>query len=106
MGGERRISTEHHTWTSMWQRCTNPKNKSFKNYGGRGITVCARWRIFENFLFDMGPKPSPDLSLDRIDNDGNYEPSNCRWATRLVQTHNSRPRRKREECPHGCYART
>jgi hypothetical protein len=73
----------------MWQRCTNPNHKGYKNYGGRGITVCERWDSFKNFYADMGEAPE-GRSLDRINNDGNYEPSNCRWATRKEQAQNSR----------------
>ena len=78
------------TWQSMIQRCENPKNRAFKNYGGRGIKICSRWHKFENFLEDMGKKPS-GMSLDRIDNDGSYELRNCRWATPHEQRINSRP---------------
>jgi hypothetical protein len=73
----------------MVARCTNPKHRAYKSYGGRGITVCARWRSFTNFLADMGEKPE-GLSLDRIDYNGNYEPDNCRWATDKQQARNKR----------------
>jgi hypothetical protein len=80
-------------WAHLIQRCENPKNPGFKHYGGRGITVCERWRLsFLDFLADMGPRPSPQHSLDRINNDGNYEPGNCRWATAAEQRRNQRPR--------------
>jgi hypothetical protein len=62
----------------MFDRCESPKNISFKHYGGRGITICPRWRSFEKFLSDMGERPSPELSLDRIDVNGNYEPGNVK----------------------------
>lgn len=76
-------------WHYMIQRCTNPKNKSYKDYGGRGITVCKRWRNFVNFLKDMGI-PKSGLTLDRTDNNKGYCKSNCRWATRKQQNRNSR----------------
>lgn len=73
----------------MQQRCDNPNNLKYADYGGRGIGVCDRWRDFENFLADMGERP-PGTSLDRIDNDRGYAPGNCRWATRRDQMANQR----------------
>lgn len=83
-------TTEYYAWSSMKQRCYNENKEEYPIYGGRGIKVCDRWRYsFENFLEDMGLKPSPDLSLDRWpDMNGNYEPGNCRWGTTLEQGNN------------------
>ncbi len=86
-------SPEYMSWVAMIQRCTNPKNPSYPRYGGRRITVCDRWMTFENFLADMGAKPSPKHSIERIDNDGHYHASNCRWATAKVQARNRRNNR-------------
>lgn len=99
---------EYRAWDAMKQRCTNPKANGYDGYGGRGITVCDRWRYsFENFYADMGDRPSRDHSLDRIDNEGNYEPGNCRWATHSEQMKN-RTRfnpNKAKKCEPGCICR-
>lgn len=79
-------------WFSLKNRCLNPRYIAWKNYGGRGITVCERWLAYENFLADMGEAPE-GLSLDRIDNNGDYEPGNCRWATQTEQVNNRRNNR-------------
>jgi hypothetical protein len=87
----RKYRSEYMIWVNMKQRCLNHNNRSYYDYGGRGITVCHRWRnSFENFLEDMDPRPSPELTLERNNNDGNYEPDNCKWATRKEQSQNRR----------------
>ena len=90
----RKRQAEYIAWIGTKQRTQNPNHKSYKNYGERGIKVCGRWlgkNGFKNFFNDLGAKPDPSYSLDRINNDGDYEPSNCRWADRETQNTNRRP---------------
>ena len=87
----KRPSPSYRTWQAMLQRCGNPNHKHYPYYGGRGISVCGRWRKFEHFYADMGDRPD-GKSLDRINRDGNYEATNCRWATWHEQVQNRRPR--------------
>jgi hypothetical protein len=95
-----RSTPEYLAWRSMWTRCCNPNSCSYRWYGARGITVCAQWRFFRCFISDMGPRPSPQHSLDRINSNGHYEPENCRWATPLQQSRNKQNNRIIE-----CYGR-
>lgn len=88
------VSATYNSWSNMLQRCTNPKNTNYHYYGGRGITVCSRWFDFSKFLIDMGTRPS-GKTLDRINNDGNYEPENCKWSTAQQQISNRRKYKKR-----------
>jgi len=88
-------SSEYRAWSAMKQRCYNVKNPNYVYYGERGIVVCIRWLdSFENFLLDMGEKPSEAYSLDRIDNNGNYTMENCRWSTSKIQMNNTRGKGK------------
>lgn len=86
--GMRNTST-YESWAHLIQRCNNPNNKDYKNYGGKGITICKSWLKFENFFADMGVKPEK-LTIDRINNNGNYNPENCKWSTSTEQNHNKR----------------
>lgn len=96
----------YHRWRNMMRRCYDPKNAGYVNYGGRGITVCERWHAFKNYYADVGDAPA-GKSLDRIDNDGNYEPDNVRWADRSTQAKNRRKtssavaQSERTHCPKG-----
>lgn len=96
-------STVYMAWANMKDRCYNKNHPKFKDWGGRGIRVCVRWKnSFENFYEDMGDKPSPDLSLERINNDKGYSPDNCKWATRVEQNRNKRNNGKsvKSNCRH------
>lgn len=86
-------SPTHQSWRAMRRRCNAPQDAAYANYGGRGIRVCDRWATFKNFLADMGLRPNEAHSIERINNDGDYEPGNCKWATDTEQAHNKRNNR-------------
>ncbi len=90
-----RGSAEYNTWRAMIARCYSAANNRYPYYGARGVTVCARWRKYENFLADMGRKPGPGYSIERVDTLGNYEAGNCRWATATEQARNKRTTKRR-----------
>lgn len=96
-------SSEYSTWENIKQRCNNKGSQKYSYYGGRGIKLCSEWYDFENFIKDMGEKPSLHSQIDRIDNDGDYEPNNCRWVTCSVNRQNSRPNLKSKNKFKGAY---
>lgn len=100
-----RNSSEYHVWCTMKQRCLNPKHVYYRNYGGRGIVVCNKWLQFENFIADMGRKPHKSDTLERLDNNKGYTPDNCIWASRVVQSHNTRAYKRNRHGISGVYKR-
>lgn len=94
-----KVTQEWIAWRSAWNRCTNDTFGGWKHYGGRGISVCKRWKLFALFLKDMGLKPTVKHQLDRINNDGNYTPENCRWVTASVNLKNRRPYKRGRNKP-------
>ena len=89
-GETKPMTPEYSTWSKMKYRCSNPRAAGYENYGGRGIKICKRWQKFENFLADMGRRPGDGYSLERINSNGDYRPSNCVWATKEAQMNNTR----------------
>lgn len=102
-GGAKRSgrAPEYAVWHKMLRRCRDASSPDFPNYGGRGIAVCERWTDFANFIADMGPRPSPEHTIERVNNDDGYHPENCIWATREVQARNRRARRVADHCRRG-----
>jgi len=102
-GGSKRSGRwpEYYVWNGMLRRCRDKDHQDFKNYGGRGISVCDRWKDFALFIKDMGRKPSEKHTIERVNNDKDYELSNCIWASRKEQANNRRPRKKMTHCKRG-----
>lgn len=92
---------EYGVWAGMLRRCIDKNNTSYPDYGGRGISVCESWSTFENFIADMGRRPTPKHTIERVNNDGNYEPTNCKWVTRADQAKNKRKRKPPTHCKRG-----
>jgi hypothetical protein len=93
------VTLEYKSWRAMKARCLNPRHPFFRDYGGRSVKICERWQDFRNFLADMGRKPGPEYTLERINNDADYSPENCKWATRTQQQANRRPQKNRTGYP-------